>query len=141
MSSGLAALAKNLEKEKCVNLSKFYKGERLDLLLRKGVYPYDYMDCLDKLKETKLPPIEEFYSKLYEEDISEGDYEHAKNVWKTFRMKTMRKYHNPILEDGRSLAIGYFRELQGRLSRKLWVGPSVVLHLTRFGLERSSKID
>ena len=98
MSSGLATLAKNLEKEKCVNLSKFYKGERLDLLLRKGVYPYDYMDGLDKLKETKLPPIEEFYSKLYKEDISEGDYEHAKNVWKTFRMKTMRRYHNLYLK-------------------------------------------
>ena len=60
MSSSLANLAKNLSKEQCKNLAKFYKGKRLDLLLRKGVYPYDYVDSLDKLKETSLPPIEEF---------------------------------------------------------------------------------
>ena len=42
------------------------------------VYPYDYVDGPAKLEETQLPPKQEFYSKLYEEDISDEDYQYAK---------------------------------------------------------------
>ena len=35
-----------------------------ELLTRKGVKPYEYMDSWDKIKETKLPDIEKFYSRL-----------------------------------------------------------------------------
>ena len=34
------------------------------LSLRKGVYPNEYMDSLDKFDETELPSIDKFYSKL-----------------------------------------------------------------------------
>ena len=33
------------------------------LFLRKGVYPYEYLDELEKFNETILPEKEEFYSK------------------------------------------------------------------------------
>ncbi|KAK3743281.1 hypothetical protein QZH41_005791 [Actinostola sp. cb2023] len=72
-------------------------GEELDLLLRKGVYPYDYMNCLSKLDETALPKKEEFFSKLNDADISDEDYQHAQKVWKVFKMNTMRDYHNLYL--------------------------------------------
>ena len=39
--------------------SKMFKGDKLDMMARKGVYPYDYMDSFDKFNE-KLPPKEEF---------------------------------------------------------------------------------
>ena len=52
------------------------------------------MDSLEKLKETKLPPKEAFYSRLNYEDISDEDYEHAIKVWKTFGMKTLQDYHD-----------------------------------------------
>src|SRR6218665_2058958 len=55
MPSTLDALSKNLSKDQCKNLSAFFKDQELDLLLRKGVYPYDHVDCLDSLKEIKLP--------------------------------------------------------------------------------------
>ena len=48
-----------------------------ELLLRKGVFPYGWYDDVEKLNETKLPPIEAFYSSLRGEGISEKDYEHA----------------------------------------------------------------
>merc|ERR1712105_47155 len=48
--------------------------------------------------EKQLPPIEEFYSHLNEEGISEDDYEHAKTVWKNFKIKSMRDYHDLYLE-------------------------------------------
>ena len=60
----------------------------MDLLKRKGVYPYDYVNSVDKLAAK-----EAFYSKLNDEDISDEDYEHAKKVWNEFNMKTLREYH------------------------------------------------
>ena len=93
MSSSLSSLVDNLDEFPI--LSKYFKGE---LLRRKGVYPYDYVDCLGKLDEKQLPPIEEFYSHLNEEGISEDDYEHAKTVWKKFKIKSMRDYHDLYLE-------------------------------------------
>ena len=94
MASSLDKLVSNLDKSSFQNTSKLYQGERLNLLLRKGVYPYDYMDSLKRLDETKLPPKEAFYSKLSGEGISDEDYAHAQNVWKEFGMKTLRDYHD-----------------------------------------------
>ena len=47
------------------------------LLLRKGVYPYEYMDNWERFNETMLPPKKSFYSELNLEDISNEDYKHA----------------------------------------------------------------
>ena len=93
MSSSLEALVKNLDRDQCKNLKKFYGERHLDLLKRKGVYPYDYVDSVDKLANTSLPPKEAFYSKLNDEDISVADYEHAKTVWREFSLKTLGEYH------------------------------------------------
>ena len=59
---------------------------------RTGVYPYDYVDLVDKLAETALPPKEAFYLRLNDEETSSEDYEHAKTVWKEFRIKTLEEY-------------------------------------------------
>ena len=58
----------------------------------KGVYQYDYVDSVDKLAETALPPKEAFYARLNDENISDEDYEHAKTVWKEFGVRTLREY-------------------------------------------------
>ena len=34
------------------------------MLLRKGVYSYEYMDSWEKSDETALPPKKDFYSNL-----------------------------------------------------------------------------
>ena len=95
MASSLDALSKNLLKDQCKNLRKFYPEERqFNLVRRKGVYPYDYVDSVDKLTDTSLPTKEAFYSRLNEEDISDEDYEHAKTVWEEFNIKSLRKYHD-----------------------------------------------
>ena len=97
MSSSLDKLVSNLPKESLKYTSKKFKGEKLDLMAQKGVYPYDYMDSFDKFNE-KLPTKEDFYSILNDEHITDKDYEHAQNVWSTFSLKNMGEYHNLYLE-------------------------------------------
>ena len=62
------------------------------LLLRKGVYPYEYMNNWPKLNKTLLHEKEDFYSHLNMEDITDADYKHAKRIWKYFRIKKLTEY-------------------------------------------------
>ena len=94
MSESLDELVQNLPEDAFNNLKKYYTGDELNLIKRKGVYPYEYMDSIERLKETKLPPKEAFYSKLNNEDISDEDYTHAQKVWRVFKMENFQDYHN-----------------------------------------------
>ena len=66
-----------------------HNDEQFRLLLRRGVYLYEYMSSWDKFNETKLPPKEAFHSNLNMSDISKYDYEHAQKVWKEFGLKNL----------------------------------------------------
>ena len=94
MGSSLDSISKNLTKDQFKNIKSYYSGKQLDLLLRKGVYPYDWVDSIDKFSETQLPPKESFYSELCDEGISDEDYLHAQEVWNVFNCQTFRDYHN-----------------------------------------------
>ena len=94
MSTSLVKLVNNLSKDAFVNVKKYYAKDELDLLTKKGVYTYEYMDSPKKLKETQLPSKEAFYSKLNDEGISDENNAHARKVWKMFEMKTLEDYHN-----------------------------------------------
>ena len=59
------------------------------MLLRKGVYPYEYMNSCKKFDKTSLPDKKGFHIKLNSEDISDYDYEHAKKVWDVFEIKNV----------------------------------------------------
>ena len=69
-----------------------------DLILRKGVYSYKYIDSQEKFKETVLPPKEAFNSKLTDETISQKDYDHSQEVWKSLNCKTLGDYHDLYLK-------------------------------------------
>ena len=97
MSSSLDKLVSNLPRESLKYTSKEFKDEKLDLMARKGVYPYGYMDSFNKFNE-KLPTKEDFYSIMNNEHITNKDYKHAQTVWKTFKLKTMGEYHDLYLK-------------------------------------------
>ena len=97
LQTSLANLVSNLSPGDIINTKHVFKSNT-ELLTRKGVYPYDYVSSLDKLSETQLPPKEEFYSRLNDEDITDEDYQHAINVWNTFGCKTIRDYHDLYLK-------------------------------------------
>ena len=88
LQTSLANLVSNLQPDDFHNTKQVFK-KNVDLLTRKGVYPYDYISSLEKLSETQLPPKEEYYSKLNDEDITEDDYQHANNVWDSFKCKSL----------------------------------------------------
>ena len=98
MASSLESLAGNLSKEEFCQVGKRWKGEEFNLVTQKGIFPYEYMTSIDKLREDKLPGKEDFYSTLYETDVTDEDYERAKKVRYHFIMKTMRDYHDLYLE-------------------------------------------
>ena len=64
------------------------------LLLRKGVYRYDYIDDWNKFDEEKLSDKSDFYSNLNMEEISGNDYRHAKKVFDKFQIKNLGEYHD-----------------------------------------------
>ena len=98
MATSLDSLVNNLPKESFKNLTEFYEGEQLDLIKRKGVFPYDWFDSFDRLSSTSLPPKESFHSILNDSGITEEDYQHAQNVWETFGMMTLKDYHDLYLK-------------------------------------------
>ena len=97
LQTSLANLVSNLSPNDFLSTKNVFK-RNTELLTRKGVYPYDYVSSLDKLLEKQLPPKEEFYSKLNDEDISDDDYQYAINVWNTFKCKSIRDYHDLYLK-------------------------------------------
>ena len=68
MSSSLERLVGNIPRESLKYTSQVFEGQELDLMAKKGVYPYNYMDSFNKFNE-KLPPKEKFYSILNDENI------------------------------------------------------------------------
>ena len=63
-------------------------------MLRKGVYPYEYIDDWEKFNETSLPEEDDFHSHLDMEDLTDVDYTHAKGVCKDFEIKNLGEYHD-----------------------------------------------
>ncbi|KYM94575.1 hypothetical protein ALC62_14792 [Cyphomyrmex costatus] len=95
LSSSLDKLASYLDKDKLkIVRSEFssLSDEDFNLLTRKGVFPYKYVDCFEKLDESCLPPRESFHSSLTGDTVSESDYAHAANVWKRFSVRTLGEY-------------------------------------------------
>ena len=82
--------------ERFANTYKFCNNDldKFIMLLRKGVYPYEYIDEWDKFIEKVLPGKESFYSNLTLENISEIDYAHANNVFKKFNINNLGEYHD-----------------------------------------------
>ena len=98
MNSSLDSLINNLSDNDFKYLSEEFKGEFLELVKQKGVYPYEYMDSFKKFSENKLPDRCKFFSSLKDVCISEKDYLKAKYFWNVFKMNTMGDYHDLYLK-------------------------------------------
>ena len=106
MPSSLDNLVSNLAKEEephFRNLKCHFTNEKNYLLLRKGVYPYSYVDNEHKLSEKLLPPKDAFFNDLTQDDISDKDYHHACQIWTKFQLKTLGDYHDLYIKTSKMM--------------------------------------
>ena len=101
-------------KKKFKNTFKFFNNDINNpiLLLRKGFYPYEYMDDWEKFIETTLPEKEEFYSSLSMEEFTDADYMHGKRVCKDFKIKNLGEYHDWYLKSDTVILADVFKNFR-----------------------------
>ena len=70
------------------------------------------MDDWEKFNETSLPEIEDCYSHLNMEDITDADYTHAKRVCKYFEIKSFGEYHDLFVQSDTLLLTNEFENFR-----------------------------
>ena len=125
MSSSLDSLTKNLVRggKKLFGFED-YSELQYDLLTRKGVYPYEYVNSWDQFNETQLPPISAFYSNLNMSSISKEDYQHAQRVWKEFGIRDLEDYHDLYLRTDVVLLANMFKAFRDTCLRHYTLDPA-----------------
>ena len=84
------------------------------LLLRKGVYPYEYMDSWNKFNEP-VPLVEDhYYSKLNQKGITKEDLKHVKKVCDTFKIKNLGEYHDLYVQSDTALLADVFENFRDK---------------------------
>ena len=110
-----------------------------ELLLRKGVYPYEYMDSSERFDETSLPPKKDFYSELNLEDITDKDYEHAQNLREVFGIKNLDKYHNLYIQSNTLLLADVFENFRDKFIEIYELDPAHFLSAPRLAWQACLK--
>ena len=111
--------------EKFSNTYQFCNGDlnKFVLMLRKGVYPYEYMDSWERFNETSLPPKKYFYSELTLEDISDKDYLHAQKVFEEY-CTDMGDYHDLYVQTDTFLLANVFEKFRDKCIELYGLDPS-----------------
>ena len=111
------------------NIYEFCDGDinKFILLLRKGVYPYEYMDSWERFSETSLPDKEAFYSNLDMEDITDVDYRHAKRVFKDLSNKNLGDYHDLHVQNDTLLLADVFENFRNMCIKVYELDPALYL--------------
>ena len=99
------------------------------LLLRKGVYPYVYVDNWERFNETSLPSKKDFYSNLNIEDIDDIDYRHGNNVFKGFKLENLGDYHDLYVQSDTLLLADVFENFRDMCIKEYELDPAHVLSL------------
>ena len=96
------------------NIYEFCNGDinEFILFLRKGVYPYEYMDSWKRFDETPLPDKEAFYSSLSMEDITNVGHRHAKRVFKSPNNQNLGDYHDLYVQSDTLLLADTFENFR-----------------------------
>ena len=105
------------------NLNKFI------LLLRKGIYPYEYMGSWEKFNEKSLASKEDFYSNLNMEDIDDIDYRHGNNVFKRFELENLGDYHDLYVQSDTLLLADVFENFRDMCLKEYELHPAHFLWL------------
>ena len=99
------------------------------LLLRKGVYPYEYMDNWERFDETSLPDKESFYSSLNMDNIDGIDYRHGNNVFKKIKLQNLGEYHDLYVQSDTLLLADVFENFRNMCIKVYELDPAHFLSL------------
>ena len=123
---------KDFDKElikRFANIYEFCNGDinKFILLLRKGVYPYEYIDSWERFYETSLSDKETFYSNLNMEDITDVDHRHAKRVFKSLNNKNLGAYHDLHVQSDTLLLTDVFENFRNMCIKVYKLDPAQFL--------------
>ena len=125
MSSSLDSLINNLTRGGHEFwMFENYNFRQRELLIRKGIYPYEYMDSWDKFKETSLLPAKHFYSNLNLSGVSDEDYQHVCRVWREFVIRNVGEYHDLYLRTEVVLLANIFESFRRVCLKNYALNPS-----------------
>ena len=152
MSSSLSNLVNNLPAEAFKHTGQVFQGEKLSLMTKKGVYPYDYMNSFEKFEDSRLPKKEDFFSIMNNEHITDEEYQHAKNVWNEFGLSSMGEYHDLYLKSDILLLADVFENFRKACQQYYGLDPAhyftspglswdAMLKMTKTELELMSDVD
>ena len=109
------------------------------MLLRKDVYPYEYMDGWNKFNEKSIPCKESFYSSLTLENITEVDYAHANNVFKKFNLNNLGEYHDLYVRSDTLLLADILKNFRQSCLKSYALDPAYFVSLPGLAWQACSK--
>lgn len=99
LTCSLDTLASNLDSQQCRTIRKFFPSDiHFNLMRKKGIMPYCYMNDFTRLQETSLPCRGKFFDHLRQERVSTEDYRRAQEVWNVFNCHTLGEYYELYLK-------------------------------------------
>ena len=115
------------------NIDKFI------VLLRKGVYPYEYMHSWKRFIETELPSIEKFYSNLNLKNIPKDDCRHAQRIWSIFDTKNVGDYHDLYVQSDTVQLADTFEQFRTLCLKEYGLDPTYFRSTPGLAMEASLK--
>lgn len=151
MSSSLDSLANDLMDQACYNMKKMFPDD-FQLMRKKSVFPYDFIDSFEKLNYHQLPDKSEFYNKITSSDIKDEEYSRAKLIWEKFHCKTLGDYSDIYLKIDVLLLADVFENFRDVCLKTYHLDPchfftapglswSAMLRHTKINLELLTDID
>ncbi|XP_074038757.1 uncharacterized protein [Leptinotarsa decemlineata] len=99
-------------------------NDQQQILTKKGVMPYDYIDSFEKFNEDCLPPIETFYNKLEDKPCPRRSYSRAKLIWTTFKINTLGEYTDLYLKTDVMLLADVFEQFRSSCHKTYGLDPA-----------------
>ena len=115
--------------ERFANIYEFCNEDinKFFLLLRKCVYPYEYIDSRERLDETSLSDKEAFHSSLNMEDITYVDHRLAKRVFESLNNRDLGDYHDLYVQSDTLMLSDIFENFRSKCIEIYELDPALFL--------------
>ena len=123
MQSGLDKLVNGTD-EFSIMKKLMPEENKRQLLLKKGIYPYEYMDSFERFAEIQLPEKEKFYSSLSGKGITDEEYARAKQVWEKFGCRNLGDYHDLYVATDTALLADAFENFRKVCEERYGLDPA-----------------